>query len=133
MRSFLKLLPLIFFIFIFTSCDPGQEINFVNKTDSDLTVKIILKPNAQNYRLERAAIKDSIVFDIKRDSIANIGFGIGVWSGKDIFDFVKSTKRIEFETKDIKTVYKSEKAIEDILSNNVKGVFVKNLIEIEIK
>jgi hypothetical protein len=105
----------------------------VNKTDSDLTVKIILKPNAQNYRLERAAIKDSIVFKIKRDSIANIGFGIGVWSGKDIFEFVNSTKRIEFETKDIKTVYKSEKAMQDILSNNVKGIFVKNLIEIEIK
>ncbi|MCP2025579.1 hypothetical protein L1276_000719 [Flavobacterium sp. HSC-32F16] len=133
MKKKLKLLPFLFFILFFTSCDPAQELRFVNKTNSDATVRILLKPNAKNFRLEEAADKGSIVFNLKKDSTAYIYYGIGVWSGKDIFDFSNSAKYIEIDTKDIKTVYKSEKAMQDILSDNVKGILVKNLIEIDIK
>lgn len=115
------------------SCDPDHNIDFVNKSNYEAKIKINLNSNNENYDLKQNAIGDSIVFYLKKDSIANIDFGIGLWDKKEINEIVRTIKNIEIETKDVKTIYKTEKSMNEILYNNVKGVFMKTNIQIEIK
>lgn len=132
MNANIKLLPFLFLI-LFASCDPAHDILFINKMNTSVKVKINLDPKTDNYNLKRIAVGDSIVFDLKKDSVGYISFGIGNWSKKEIQEAANSIKVIEIETKDIKTIYKSKKAINAIFDENVKGTLFKSLIEINIK
>lgn len=132
MKSTLKLSALLFAIFSLTSCDPSHDIFFTNKTASNVKVKINLEQNKQqDFRI--IATKDSIVFYLPKDSVAHIPFGIGNWSQKEITTATNSIKSIEVETSDIKTIYKSKKAIKSLLEENVHGAVFKSMIDIEIK
>lgn len=131
-KAFLKLLTFILLTFSLTSCDPSHEIFFTNKTASNVKVKINLKPEP-NYYFQQIAVKDSIVFHLPKDSVAQISFGIGNWSQKEIATAVNSIKTIEVETSDIKTIYKSKKAIQSVFEENVHGAVFKSLIEINIE
>jgi hypothetical protein len=133
MKNIFKLLGIAFFLTLLTSCDPSQDIRFVNKTDSNVMVKIILEPNAKDFRLKEVATKDSIVFNLRKDSIAEVDCGMGTWSEDEVIRFTNSVKSIEFDTKDIKTIYKSKRSMKAILEENEKGIFFRNLIEIEIQ
>lgn len=133
MKNIFKLLTPIFFFTLLTSCDPSQDIHFVNKTDSNVKVKIILEPNTKGFHLKEVATKDSIVFNLMKDSIAEVDCGMGTWSQDEVIRFTNSVKSIEFDTKDITTIYKSKKAMKVILEENEKGLFFKSLIEVEIK
>lgn len=132
MRIPKKFLILSSLLILFTSCDPSHDILFKNKTASNVKVKISLEPDAMDD-LRIISTKDLIVFDLKKDSVAMISFGIGNWSGKELHEAVKSIKAIEIETNDIKTIYKSKNAITDILDKNVHGVLFKSLIQINIE
>ena len=133
MKTFYRLFILLFFSFLFVSCDPAQNMHFINKTDSDAKVKIVLNPKFENYRLKELAKNDSIVFNIKEKDTANIYFGIGTWSDSEINEVTNSIENIEVESKDIKTMYKSKKSITEILKDNRKGFWWHTDIEIEIK
>lgn len=128
-----KLLILIVILTLFTSCDPSHDIYFINKTDSNVKVKISLEPKADMYELTQIATHDSIVLNVKKDSIAMISFGIGNWSAKQISLATNAIKSIEIETNDIKTIYRSKKAIHSILDKNVHGAINKTDIEINIE
>ena len=129
----IKIVLIFFLANIFTSCDPVHNMEFINKSNSEVKVKINLVSKNENYDLMQNAFGDSIVLNIKKDSIKHIGFGIGVWDEKEIIELTKSMKSIEIETKDIKIIYKSKNAMNEILNNNVKGIVFKKNIEIEIK
>ena len=127
---------IIFILFLtnfLVSCDPIHNIDFVNKSNSEAKIKINLISKNENYDLKQNAIGDSIVFNLKKDSIANIYFGIGSWDKKEINELTKSIKSIEIETKDVKTIYKSQNSMNEILNNNIEGIFMKTVIQIEIK
>lgn len=132
MKTSFRLLSLPFFLILFASCDPSHDIFFKNKTASNVKVKINIEPKAIND-LKSIAINDSIVFNLAKDSIAMISFGIGNWSAKEIEIATKSIKTIEIETNDAKTIYKSKKAIHSVLDKNVHGVVFKGMIEINIE
>jgi hypothetical protein len=129
---FIKILILFLTSFL-VSCDPIHNIDFVNKSNSEAKVKINLISKNENYDLKQNAIGDSIVFNLKKDSIANIYFGIGSWDKKEINELTKSIKSIEIETKDVTTIYKSQNSMNEILINNIEGIFMKTVIKIEIK
>ncbi len=133
MKSRLIIILILFLTNFLVSCDPIHNIDFVNKSNSEAKVKINLISKNENYDLKQKAIGDSIVFNLKKDSIANIYFGIGSWDKKEISELTKSIKSIEIETKDVKTIYKSQISMNEILNNNIEGVFMKTVIQIEIK
>ncbi|OXA80994.1 hypothetical protein SAMN05444397_101708 [Flavobacterium aquidurense] len=133
MKNSFRLLVIIFFACFFASCDPAHNIEFVNKKDSDVKVKINLDSQKNNFRLEQITDKDSAVYLLKRNDTANIYCGIGVWSKKEIETFVKGIKSVEIETKDVKTIYKSRKAITQLFEKNTKGIIFKAVIEINVK
>jgi len=133
MKSRLIIIFILFFANFLVSCDPIHDIEFVNKSKSVAKVKINLISKNENYDLNQNAIGDSIVFNLKKDSIANIYFGIGNWDKEEINDLTKSIRSIEIETKDIRTIYKSKNSMNEILNNNIEGIFFKTLIKIEIK
>ncbi len=133
MKNIIKFSILTFFLSFLVSCDPAQTISFINKTDSSIKVKINLNPKVEHYRLKEVSTGDSIIFNLKRKDTANIYFGIGTWSDSEIDELTNSINNIEFETKDIKTIYKSKKAMRTILENNKHGFWIKNDIEIGIE
>jgi hypothetical protein len=102
MKNILNLLFLIFFLQLFTSCDPPHYIDFINNTDSNVKIKINLKTEFENYDLKRISSGDSLVFNLKQKDTANLDFGIGTWSDKEIEELTKSIKNIEIETIDKK-------------------------------
>ena len=133
MKNTLKLLFLILFLQLFTSCDPPHYIDFINKTESNVKIKLNLKAKSENYDLERISNGDSIVFNLKQKDTANLDFGIGTWSDKEIEELTKSIKNIEIETIDKKIIYKTEKSMKNILETNIQGFWIKTKIEIEVE
>jgi len=133
MKNLLRLLLLIFFSNVLISCDPSQHISFINKTDSDVKIKINLDSKVKDFELYQNAENDSIVYNLKKNEIATIYYGIGTWSTKETAKFANSINNLEIETKDVKFIYKSKKAIKDVLDKNIKGILVKSLIEIKIE
>lgn len=133
MKSSFLIILILFLANFLVICDPIHDIEFVNKSKSEAKVKINLIPKNENYYLKENAIGDSIILNIKKDSIANVFFGKGTWNKKEINYITKSIKSIEIETKDIKTIYKSKNSMNVILNKNTKGFLFKTLIEIEIK
>lgn len=133
MKSIFLMILILFLANSLVSCDPVHDIEFVNKSKSEAKVKINLIPENENYYLKENAIGDSIILNIKKDSIANVFFGRGTWNKEGINELTKSLKSIEIETKDIKTIYKSKNSMNEILNKNTKGFLFKTLIEIEIK
>lgn len=133
MKDTIKFITLTFILFFLVSCDPAHDISFINKTDSSIKVKINLNPKVEHYRLKEVSTGDSIVFNLKRKDTAGINFEIGSWSDSEIAELTNSINNIEFETKDTKTVYKSKKAMKNILENNKHGFWFKTKIEIGIE
>lgn len=133
MKNIIKFSTLTFFLSLLISCDPAHNIYFINKTDSPIKVKINLNPKVEHYRLKEVSTGDSIIFNLERKDTADIYFGIGTWSDSEIDELTNSINNIEFETKDIKTIYKSKKAMNNILENNKHGFWVKTNIEIGIE
>lgn len=133
MKKIFQLLLLISFSNFLVSCDPSQHISFINKTDSDVKIKINLDPKVKDFELYQNTENDSIVYNLKKNDTATIYYGIGTWSTNETAKFANSINDFEIETKDTKTMYKSKKAIKDILDKNIKGILVKSLIEIKIE
>jgi hypothetical protein len=133
MKNIIKFSTITFLFFFLISCDPIHNIDFINKTDSDIKVKINLNPKVENYYLKNVSTGDSIIFNLNRKDTADIYFGIGTWSDSEIDELTNSINNIEIETKDIKTIYKSKKAMINIFENNKHGFLFKTNIEIGIE
>lgn len=128
-------LPLCLIAFILISCDPTHYINFVNETKTDIKVKFKLTESEKNYshKISEVVSGDSIVFIVKQDSLYNLHFGIGNWSESTIDKFVNTLKYLEIDKGEVKTIYKTQKAIKNLLMENRSGFFFKTKIEIKLK
>ncbi len=133
-----KLIFLILFIlgFLFMSCDPAHNLNFINNGSIATKVKIKIDPQTEEYGLNEYKNGDSIVFNLKpaltKDNQFQMFFGIGTWHEKEVIEISKSIKSIEIENINYKIVYKSQAAIAKILQQNVKGSWMKTEIDINI-
>lgn len=134
----LNLLLLFIPVFILTSCDPAQNIEFINQGKSDLKVKLIVNPQfkteaiyLENTPIDQVIKGDSIVFTIKsgnpKETERFIYFGKGKWRDDHIHEIAKSLKSIEIENTDHKVVYKSEDAINNLFLKNKKGILFKSI------
>ena len=130
----IKSLILLFSCLLLISCDPVRDITFMNKTDSDIKIKIKLNPEAKNYTsdvLKDKSNGDSIIFNLKKNNTEGIFFGVGVWSDPVIDEFSNSIYNIEFDTKNTKTIYKTPEAVKKLLKDNRHGLH-KNQVDINI-
>nr|WP_294788507.1 hypothetical protein [uncultured Flavobacterium sp.] len=128
----IKFYFLLFFCCLFlTSCDPSQSILFTNKGESVVKVKLIINSKIKNEQLDEMKKGDSIVFNLiphnPDEKSGYIYFGRGRWNDEEIIKVTKSIKSIEIENDNYKTVYKSQKAIFELLKNNYKGIIMKSL------
>ncbi|AYN02750.1 hypothetical protein [Flavobacterium sp. 140616W15] len=131
----IKSIILLFFCLLLTSCDPIRNLNFINKTDSDVKIKINLNPEAKSYTssvIKDKSNGDSIVFNLKQKNTVKISFGAGVWSDPIIDDFSNSVNTIEFDTKNIKTIYKTPESVKKLLKDNKHGFLHKHRVDIDI-
>ncbi len=133
MKNLYQLFIISFFSLLFASCDPAQNMHFINKTDSDAKVKIVLNPKFENHSLKEIAKNDSIVFDIKEKDTASIYFGMGTWNGEEIGVLVNSIKNLSIETNEIKTIYKTKNAIKKVFETGKEGFWWKTKIVVEIE
>lgn len=133
MKNIFRLLILILVSNFLVSCDPSRHISLINKTDSNVKIKINLVHKAKDFQFYEKALNDSIVYNLKKNDTAILYCGIGTWTNDQTTKFANSVTTVEIDTKDTKTIYKSKKSIKDILDKNIKGVFVKSLIEIKIE
>jgi hypothetical protein len=133
MKHIFKLTTLIFISFLFFSCDPSRNINFVNQTEAPVKIKFKLSHNKTSQSLEELAKGDSIVLNLKPKGTEYIYCGMGTWSENEVDNIAKGIENIEIETKDIKTVYKSRNSIIEILKDNRKGLWWKTSVEIEVE
>lgn len=126
---------LYFILFIFslflTSCDPSQGILFTNKSESNVKVKLIIDSKFKNEQLDEMKKGDSIVFHLTphnhEETQGYIYFGRGRWNDQEIIKITKSIKSIEIENDNYTVVYKSQKAITNLLKSNYKGLIMKSL------
>ncbi|WP_433833450.1 hypothetical protein [Flavobacterium anhuiense] len=114
-----------------TSCDPSQGILFTNKGESNVKVKLIINSKVKNDQLDEMKKGDSIVFNLiphnHEERLGYIYFGRGRWNDEEIIKVSKSIKSIEIENDNYKIAYKSQKAINNLLKNNYKGIIMKSL------
>lgn len=117
--------------FVLTSCDPSQGILFTNKGESNVKVKLIINSQFKNDILDEMKKGDSIVFNLiphnPDEKLGHIYFGRGRWDDDKIIEITKSIKSIEIENENYKVVYKSKKAIHNLLKENYKGIIMKSL------
>lgn len=117
--------------FVLTSCDPSQGILFTNKGESNVKVKLIINPQYKNDILDEMKKGDSIVFNLiphnPDEKLGHIYFGKGRWDDDKIIEITKSIKSIEIENENYKVVYKSPKAIHNLLKENFNGIIMKSL------
>jgi len=117
--------------FVLTSCDPSQGILFTNKGESNVNVKLIINSQFKNDILDEMKKGDSIVFNLiphnPDEKLGHIYFGRGRWDDDKIIEITKSIKSIEIENDNYKVVYKSQKAIHNLLKENYKGIIMKSL------
>ena len=133
MKNILKLSTLSFLLLFVVGCDPAHDIDFINQTNSNAKIRIKINSEIEPIVFRESYVGDSITFNLKPRDTANIYFGIGTWSDRNIDEVVNSIENIEVETEDIKTLYKSKKSIFEILKENRKGFWWKTKIEIEVK
>ena len=131
MSTYFKKLLFFFSAMILMSCDPAHSIYLINNTDNKAKIKFNLNSKIPNYRLSEIS-KDSIVFNLNQKDTAEIYYGIGTWNEKEIDEMSSSIKNIEIETNDIKTVYKTQKSINNLLNKKKEGFWWKTKIIIEI-
>lgn len=114
-----------------TSCDPSQGILFTNKGESKVKVKLIINSKVKNDQLDEMKKGDSIVFNLiphnREERLGYIYFGRGRWNDEEIIKVSKSIKSIEIENDNYKIIYKSQKAVNNLLKNNYKGIIMKSL------
>src|SRR6476620_3062898 len=108
MKPFFRFSIFLVILFSFISCDPPHNIYFINQTDAQAKIKIKVNPKAENNDLRQMVEGDSIVFNLKARDTAALDFGIGVWDDNEIDFVVNAIEKMEVETKDIKTTYKSK-------------------------
>lgn len=132
----LNFLLLLLFAFFLTSCDPSQNIVFINKGKSEAKVKLIVNSKFKNEAPDEEALAkvikgDSIVFHIKpgntKENESFIYFGRGRWREDQILEISKSINSIEIENADKKVVYKSQEAINNLFLNNKSGILFKSI------
>jgi hypothetical protein len=107
----------------------------MNKTGSDVKVKIHLNPEVKNYTsniLKSKSNGDSIVFNLKQKNTVKISFGAGVWSDPIIDEFSNSIYNIELDTKDVKTIYKTPESVKKLLKDNKHGFLHKYQVDVGI-
>lgn len=135
-------LLLVILGFLFTSCDPAQNIVFTNSAKSDLKVKLLVNSQFKNEAIyledipiDQVIKGDSLVFTIKsgnpKETEKYIYFGRGKWRKERIYEVAQSIKSIEIENAEYKIVYKSPHEIRQLLLKNKKGIFFKS-IEIDV-
>lgn len=131
----MKIKILYFFLIsvFLVSCDPPHYIDFVNNSNSKAKVKFNINTELGNSDLRYLATGDSIVLNLKPKDTATVELGIGQWSDKEIESVTNSIDKIEIETNNVSTIYKTKDSIKNILENNVEGILLKSRIEIEIK
>ncbi|MCR4031061.1 MULTISPECIES: hypothetical protein [Flavobacterium] len=125
-------LPIFFIVTVcLTSCDPSQGILFTNKSESNVKVKLIINSEVKNEQLDEMKKGDSIVFKLiphnPDETSGHIYFGRGRWNDQEIMKVSKSIKSIEIENDNYRIVYKSQKAIRNLLKDNYKGIIMKSL------
>lgn len=118
---------------LLVSCDPPHTIDFINRTESLIKIKIKVGANNTSESLKQVSVDNSVVFAIAPNGTKSLYCGMGTWSDKEVDEEAKCIENIEIETKDIKTIYKSTKSITEILKDNRKGWWWKTKIEIEVK
>lgn len=133
MKNIGKLVILSCVLITLVSCDPPHNIDFINKSSSNVKVKINLNPKVENYRLKEISTNDSILFNIKPSDTATIYFGIGTWDENEIDELVNSIDNIIIETSEVLTVYKTKSAVKKILERNQEGFWWKTKIIIDIE
>lgn len=131
MSTYFKKILFFFSAMLLMSCDPAHSIYLINNTGNKAKIKFIMNSKIPNYRLSEIS-KDSIVFNVNQKDTAEIYYGIGTWSEKEIDEMSKSIKNIEIETNDIKTVYKTQNSISNLLNKKKEGFWWKTKIIIEI-
>jgi ASC-1-like (ASCH) protein len=127
-----KLYFILFLCCLFlTSCDPSQGILFTNKSESNVKVKLIINSSVKNEQLDKMKKGDSIVFNLvphnPDEKGGHIYFGRGRWNDQEITKVSKSIKSIEIENDNYRIIYKSQKAIRNLLKDNYKGIIMKSL------
>ena len=132
-----KTLFILFTAMLLVSCDPVHYIDFRNFTQEEAVVTIRLKPDADKeiYRSSKDEYPiegDSIVLHIPKKESKSLFFGMGTW-GDEGASVAGTIKTLEIETSEIKTVYKTEKVIEDVFKDNLKGIWFKSEIRIDIE
>lgn len=128
----MKNIVFIIVIIFIMGCDPPHNILFVNSSESDLSVNILRKDSVYT-RLEYAIEKTNMKYFIKPKDTLLLQFGIGTWSEDEIKKVTSGIEKIEIETKNIKTTYKSKTALVKLFNNNVKGWVNKRSIIVNIE
>jgi len=77
----LSVIIIIFPLFILSSCDPGYGVYIENKTDKEISVKVILSDNQRplNFRNDSVSISDRFYVD-------SIGYWYSIRAIKDSSD-----------------------------------------------
>ncbi|MGI9527330.1 MAG: hypothetical protein ACR2MS_09505 [Weeksellaceae bacterium] len=115
------------------SCDPLQNIQFLNESSSLLKVEIQSKQKNNIQTEEDLHTTNNRTLEIPSHEKRTILFTIGTWDKEQIQSYAQSLDYIMFENKDKKIVYKSEEEIYNLLRNNHSSLFSSHTIKIKFK
>jgi hypothetical protein len=142
MNKTLHLSVIICLILGISSCDPGQELIFVNKSDADLSLVIVESGNSIQSvknnvgKEDHASGKDTTILHLKngqKNNADTIRFGLGTWEINNRLDsFLCHLKEVSFIKNNDTVIFKGKLQLDSLFRNNMKGKYKESIvIEIE--
>jgi len=132
-----KLLSILLLSILAISCDPGQELTLINKSDADVTVRFIEDGNSIH------SIKNNFYFDydisVSDTTLITLGqangndttiyFGLGTWEMDNRLDsFLVNLKEVALLREKNTVVINNKKKMDELFRKNMSGKYQQSII-----
>jgi len=132
-----NLLSILLLSILVSSCDPVQDLIFVNETDFDITVQIIeagnsiesIKHNIRNDYKE--PINDTTIIRLGTGQAKSdtIDFGLGTWEIHNRLDtFLLYLKEVSIIDEKVTTLIKDKRQLDSLFRINLTGKLNESIV-----
>ena len=110
---------------LISSCDPAQQLVFINNSDSDLDIKIVETFNS-NYSM---SIDDTTLIKVKRGRSDTTNLGVGNWEiNSNLDSFLLRLKEVSFTSKADTTILTDKTLLDSLFRKNIRGDYKEQIV-----
>ncbi|MFK7932128.1 MAG: hypothetical protein AB8G22_01380 [Saprospiraceae bacterium] len=119
------ILPVLFSLFLLTSCDPGQILRIENQANSEANIQFVFKTDKAIYEFEDLRTGDTLNLKLAaaaENSVKEFHFGIGHWQVQGMMDsLVQMVESLEIQTAESTQTYQGTAQLEAFFKERITG------------